>query len=104
MIRVVNGKRYNTETAERVACASNGAYYSDFNYWSEDLYLTKKGSWFLHGEGGGLTSYAKILPDGSRTGGESIRPMTRAAARAWLEENDETDALDEKFGEEIEDA
>lgn len=54
MKKVINGKVYNTETAEEVASYSFSNS-NDFRYIREKLYRTKKGNWFLYGEGGPMT-------------------------------------------------
>ena len=40
MKRIINGKSYNTETAEELARGDNGLY-GDFGYCRESLYRTK---------------------------------------------------------------
>ena len=41
MKQVIDGKRYDTETAERVAYDDNSLPVNDFNNWDETLYRTK---------------------------------------------------------------
>lgn len=103
MKKIIDGKRYNTKTAELVAEWSNGYFTNDFHYCSEDLYRTPKGSWFIHGEGGALSRYA--TPHGNMTGGGSdIIPLTAEDAREWLERHDFADEIENHFGDQIEDA
>ena len=52
MKQIINGKKYDTETAERLACEDAGLPVNDFAYWCEELYRKKTGEFFLHGEGG----------------------------------------------------
>ena len=59
-----NGKpwrRYDTETAKAVGSRDNGLSYRDFNHVEETLYRKKTGEFFLHGEGGPMTKYAKQI-------------------------------------------
>lgn len=56
--KIINGKRYNTKTAKKVACYSNGYPYTDFGYFCETLYRKKTGEFFLHEDGGAFTKYA----------------------------------------------
>lgn len=102
MRRIVDGLRYDTETAEHVASASYG-YARDFASWNEDLYRTPRGAYFLHYEGGPSSRYAVPVP-GGRGGSSGIRPLTSAEALAWLEEHGETEAIEAHFGEEVQDA
>lgn len=102
MIKIIDGTRYNTDTAMLVARYDSGDPASAFSY-TEELYLTRKGAWFLAGRGGPPSRYGEevggILQFGSR-----IIPMSRSEARGWLEEHDEVKALEEHFGQEIVDA
>jgi len=94
MIQIIDGKRYNTETAQRVYAYDNGKPYSDFKHRSKDLYLTKNGAWFIHHEGGALTDMAVSVGSNCMGGSESIEPLTPDDAYAFLEaHSDCTDAL-----------
>ena len=103
MKKIINGKTYNTETAEEVGHYWNGLGTGDFRNISEKLYQTTKGAWFLAGEGGPMTKYAR--PCGNMTGGGSnIFPLTKAEALEWLESYGETDAIEKHFADIIEEA
>lgn len=104
MKKIINGKRYDTDTAQAVANWDNGRYGGDFSAVAETLYLTKSGNWFLHGTGGPMSKYARACGDNSWTGGTRIIPMTADEARKWLEEHDCVSALEEHFSAEIVDA
>lgn len=100
MKQVIDGKVYNTETAEKIAGWSNDYTPSDFNYCEEALYRTKKGAWFLYGEGGARSKYS-----GNRsTYGHRITALTAEKARQWLEENQEIDLLEEHFADYLQEA
>ena len=47
MKKIINGKKYDTNTATKVADYWNGYGASDFNYVSEELYLKNTGEYFL---------------------------------------------------------
>ena len=55
MKKIINGRKYDTETAKEIGYWSNGYPCSDFNHCEETLYLKKTGEYFLYGEGGALT-------------------------------------------------
>lgn len=98
MKKIIKGKQYNTETAERVGQWDNGHFTNDFNYCSEDLYRKKNGDFFLHGEGHALSIYAGH--EGNSSGwGEKIIPMTYAEAQEWAEKHLTGDEYEEIFGE-----
>lgn len=102
MKKVINAKVYNTETATRVGSWDNGYFTNDFNYCSEDLYQKKTGEFFLHGEGGALSTYASH--SGDTTGyGERIIPMTYDEATQWAERHLTGERYEQIFGEVSED-
>ena len=103
MKKVINGKLYNTETAEEVASWTNGYTTQDFNYCEETLYRTKNGNYFLHGFGGALSKYAVPVPGG--TGGEhKIIPLDKDGVIEWMENTDNVDILLQLFPDDIEEA
>lgn len=102
MKKIINAKVYNTETANRVGAWDNGYFTNDFNYCSEDLYQKKTGEFFLHGEGGALSTYASH--EGYMTGyGERIIPMTYDEAAQWAERHMTGEQYEQIFGEVSED-
>lgn len=102
MKRIVNGKAYNTETAERVGLWDNGYCTNDFNYCSEDLYRKRTGEFFLHGEGHAMSIYASH--EGNSSGwGEQIIPLTYQEAQEWAEKHLTGDEYEEIFGDVSED-
>jgi hypothetical protein len=101
--RIINGKIYNTETADCIATWHNGHHGGDFNRCEESLYRTKKGAWFIAGEGGPLSKYAR--PVGNMTsGGDGLEPITAKEAQQWLEEKDYTEQLEAYFAEGLQEA
>lgn len=103
MKKIINGKSYNTETAEEVASFWNGLCSGDFGSLSESLYRTKKGSWFIAGEGGPMTKYARHYGN-MTSGGAELIPITAQQALKWLERHNENEAIEKFFGDEIEEA
>ena len=84
MKRVIEGKRYDTSTAQEIGAWWNGYPTSDFEYCEEKLYLTSKGNFFLAGEGGAYSRYAQS--HGNATGGgEAITPLSREEAFKWAQ-------------------
>lgn len=97
MKKIINNKLYNTETAVRVGTWDNGEI-GGFDYLSETMYRKKTGEYFLHGEGGARTCYARAVGENSWSGGEAIRPLSYEAARKWAEEHLNADAYAAAFG------
>jgi len=104
MKKVINGKMYNTETSDRLHRWDNGSYGNDFNSCEESLYKTKKGAYFIAGSGGPMSKYAKSCGSNNTCGSSDITPLSKAEAIEWLESHDGTEALEEHFSEEIEEA
>jgi len=97
MKKIINGKRYDTETAEMVADDSYSNY-GDFEYWSEELYRTKRGNWCLCGEGGAMSRYSRSVGQNETGGGSAIIPLAEGEALAWLEAHTEdSEAYEEYF-------
>ena len=104
MRKVIEGKIYNTETAKQVG-SDFYFKYGEFQYWCEGLYHTKRGNWFLYGEGGEKFSYARTVEQNASNGGNDITPVTKKEALAWLElHNPDADAIEEYFADAVEDA
>jgi len=97
MKKIINGKRYDTDTAEFCASYDNGMVYGDFEYYREELYRKKTGEYFLYGRGGGNSKYGEW--HGSSGGpGKAIRPMSLTEAQAWAEKNLDGEDYEEIFG------
>ena len=99
MKKIINGKKYDTETAEAVASWSNAGSWRDFRHMEEVLYRKKTGEYFLHGEGGPMTKYCQSDGTGCCTGGDLITPMTEEEAREWAEKRLDADDYESVFGE-----
>lgn len=84
MKKIINGKLYDTDTAKGLGSWSNGEW-GDFSHVEETLYRKRTGEFFLHGEGGPMTQYAKSCGNNSWSGGEKIIPLSAAKAREWAE-------------------
>ena len=96
MKKVIDGKVYNTETAEEIGHWHNGYSCGDFNNCEESLYVTKKGQYFLSGEGGAFSRYA-IHHGNSSGGGSGLFVISEKEAREWAEEHLDADDVEEYF-------
>ncbi len=97
MKKIINGKKYDTDTAQLCASYSFG-FPGSHNHWEGSLYRKKTGEFFLHGRGGANSQWAKAIDQNSRSGGSGILPMTEGEARVWVERHD-NDKYEEIFGE-----
>lgn len=71
--------------------------YADFRHWKEQLYRTRKGNFFLYGEGGPLSCYAVHEEDGW-TDGEKIIPYSEDEAKVWVEKHLSASEYEALFG------
>jgi len=84
MKAVIDGKLYDEDTAFLVDQWDSSHDRSDFNWCSECLYRTKKGAWFVVGEGHANSRWAKNYGT-SRGPGEGIMPLSNSEALDWCE-------------------
>jgi len=104
MKKIIEGLRYDTETSEVIHAWDNGCYGGDFKRCEETLYKTKNGKYFLHGDGGPMSAYARPVGNNSVGGGEEIMPMSSDEAFEWLSTHDGEYAAEEEFPDMIQDA
>jgi hypothetical protein len=103
MQRIINGKRYNTDTATAVLDLDNGHSRSDFKYEETALYLTAKGKWFLAGSGNAMSRWATQY--GNSTGpGAGVEPLSDDQALSILEHHGATGLIERHFSSKIVDA
>lgn len=103
MIRIIDGKRYNTETATMIGNGRSDEGRSDFSWWDETLYITKNGRYFLAGEGGPASHWREQV--GNMWGaGEGIKPLDADDALAWAERHLPAETVAAHFATMIADA
>lgn len=98
MKKIINGKLYNTETAEKIAESWNGLPQSDFNHLTAKLFRKKTGEFFFWFIGGALTIAAESY-GGAMHGGEKIVPCDLEDAKEFCERNLDVDDYVKIFGE-----
>jgi hypothetical protein len=98
MKKIIDGKRYDTETAKLVGSYDNGLPGNDLYYHKEELYQKRTGEFFMYGVGGAASSYSSW--DGNcRRPGERIIPLTFPEAQKWAEKHLEVEDYENIFGE-----
>ena len=98
MKKIINGRMYNTDTAELMGEWYNGLSRTDFWYCEEKLYLKKTGEYFLYGRGGARSRWSEWVCNCVGEG-EGIIPLTITMAKEWAECNLSADEYEEIFGE-----
>ena len=103
MKKIINGKKYDTDTAGYIGGYRRG-YGGDVNKFEEELYRKRTGEFFLYGWGGPGSPYAERTSSGnSWQSGSRIKPLPYEAAREWAEKHLDADEYEEIFGEVTED-
>ena len=86
MKAIIEGKRYDTETAEKLCDISPLGYPPGHFYWEETaLYVTRRGAFFLAGKGGAYSRWARPFGANGASGGSGLRPVGREEAQEVLE-------------------
>jgi hypothetical protein len=97
MKRIIDGKRYDTETATLVAEWDNGCFGNDFKSCEESLYKTAKGAYFIAGTGGPMSKYAQPVGNNGVGGGSGLEPLDREEAFNWLCDKGLADEAETEF-------
>lgn len=98
MKKIIDGASYDTTKAEQLGKASHSNSL-DFYHWTETLYRSKSGKYFLHGEGGPKSRYSESTGQNNWSGGEKILPTSRKSAMEWAEEHLSGEEYAEIFGD-----
>lgn len=88
MKAVIKDKLYDTEGAEMIADWNNGELDSAVDKVIEELYLTKKGNYFLYKYGGLMLEHE---------GKVGIKPLNEEEVKKWLEATKNAEAYIELF-------
>ena len=84
MRKVINGKTYRSHTAQLIVTLPSPFPKTDHKWHETRLYRNQRGAYFLAGEGGALSRWAKITPRGAIEG-EGIEPISKDEARAYAQ-------------------
>ena len=76
MKKVIKGAVCDTETATKIGSCDHDIT-DHLHWWSETLYRTKSGRYFVHGEGGPASRYSTADSDGRWKSGEQINVISR---------------------------
>ncbi len=82
MRKVITGQTYRTHTAYLIVTLPSLFPKTDNKWHDTRLYRNQQGVYFLAGEGGSLSRWAKITSRGAIPG-EGIEPLSKDNARAY---------------------
>lgn len=98
MKKIINGKKYDTDTAKEMGYFQSGCNRSSFDFYEEILYKKKTGEYFLYGNGRANSKYSESC--GNECWGIStIIPYTEDEAKKWAEKHLTCDEYESCFGE-----
>lgn len=97
MNKIINGKRY-APTGKTLRATHENGLPGDINYSKEELHRKQTGEYFIYGEGGARSRYAKRINDNNWSGGVKIIPISENAAQEWVENYCTADEYDTIFG------
>ena len=98
MKKIINGRKYYTETAECIGEMSSTYNLCKGYYYWEELYRKRTGEFFLHEVGNELSPYAQSVGMVS-TGWEKIFPIPEEKAKEWVKEYKSVSEYESIFGE-----
>lgn len=96
MNQIINGKRYDTNTATKIGLYDNRLATSDCKWYRETLMVKRTGEYFLVGQGGPMSIYAERV-DNTTSGGVKIIPLSVENAKKWAEGHLTAVEYEEKF-------
>lgn len=91
MLKIIKGRKYNTETAHKVGCTTEKAAYGDVD---KTLYRKRTGEYFV------AAVFSYPYDSGNP---DYIQPMTSSEANAWAQEHLDAGTYEAEFGEVAED-
>lgn len=103
---IINGKVYNTETATHIGRIGSDSGYlaSDFRCWTAELYKTRKGAFFMHGDGGPRSPFAVSHGQGGWSGSEGVRELTPDTALRYAEASLSGEVILQHFAKHLDEA
>lgn len=96
MKKIIDGKMYDTETAELLGAFTKNV--GTFNYVHEELYRTKNGRFFVFGSGGPLSRWAQADGSNSWSGGSGLQALSVDYAKQWAGRHMDPDEYELLFG------
>ena len=88
MQAIVDGRKYDTTTAEKIVSWDNGEH-DPMKEYEETLYKTARGNFFVLKAGGAQSPAAVSLPGNARGMGAKIVPIAQFQLGDWMRENEE---------------
>jgi len=100
MLKIIDGKRFNTDTATTICISDAGLSVSDFSHENTTLYRSPKGQFFLSGWGGPSSRWRHDSGNGFCEG-DGLYLIDALEARVFAEQHGTPEDVEEFF--EVED-
>ncbi len=99
MKKIINNRKYDTETAKEIFTAgSKSLGCNDMSWWTETLYKKETGEFFIYGKGGAMSKWSSPHGNNIYGPGDGIEPLTEQEAREWVKEH-ANHSYEDIFGE-----
>lgn len=98
MEKIINNKKYSTETGVLLATYVYGEG-SSWQYVCEELYRSKKGTYFMYYEGGAMSKYSESVGNRQTSGSEGIELLSINEAKDFMLEHSTAEEYEQEFGE-----
>jgi len=85
MKKIIDGKLYDTATAQQLCELESTEYVNDFHWHETRLYRTKNGAFFVAGRGGPASMWASPRGQSSWADGSGLRVIDDFEARSHME-------------------
>lgn len=97
MIKIIDGKRYNTETAEKLCQLASTNDSGSFDWHETYLYRTRLGRFFVAGHGNARSMWAETVSQNTWGSGSGLRAISEDEALGYLEEVGATEYIEKYF-------
>ena len=99
MRQIVDGKAYDTETADLIGNVDCGhPYASDFSYWDGSMYKTKRsGRYFIAGSGGPMSMFSVSVGQNEWGGSDGIIVLEPDEALEICEDQLDAEVIEKFF-------
>lgn len=98
MKKIINGKKYDTETATEICENEPIPNRTNFYWYREVLYKKKNGEFFIYGNGGPASKYCESGRNWACTGSK-ILPLSEQDAKYFVERFGTVEIYEALFGE-----
>lgn len=101
---MANGKRYNLSSARVIAEMHSGYPVGDSKHLRKRLFLSERGNWFVVGDGGTDSEFAKQVGNILHGTRDNVKDLSRKDAYRFCEQYSKPEVIQEHFSDMVLDA